>query len=67
MRKRYFTLAVRDDGRWAPQFGDYDRSVVADELNDYVDSHDYRRKDLRILTTTDAQAAIDAAVAALNK
>ena len=28
--KPYWQLFVREDGKWAPQFGDYERAVVAD-------------------------------------
>lgn len=66
MSHRYFTLLHREaDGIWAIEFGDYSRRVVQDELEDYLD-HDIRRKDLRIITTGDAQSDIEAAVAALN-
>lgn len=64
--KRYYTLAVRDDNVWSPEFGDYDRSTVQSELNDYRD-HDYRKSNLKIVQSDDSQAAIEAAIAALNK
>jgi hypothetical protein len=63
--KTYFTLAVREDGRWAPQFGDYSRSVVAEELDDYL-SRDVRRGDLKVVRSGDTQASIDAAIAELQ-
>ena len=53
---RYYTLAQRVDGNWYPQFGDYDRSVVQDELQDYRD-HDVRAKDLMIVTCDDESMA----------
>lgn len=65
MAKRYYTLAVREDGQWTAQFGDYDRETVQAELDDYVD-HDYRKRDLRIVQSNDDQASIMNAVARLN-
>lgn len=67
MSRRYHTLAVREDGRWAPQFGDYDLETVEAERDDY--RHGYqaiKARDLRIVTTGPAQADIDAAIARLN-
>lgn len=66
-RRTYYTLAVREGGVFAPQFGDYDRETVAQELEDLLDGYDApRRKDCRILKTTDRQSDIESAVAALN-
>lgn len=62
---KYYSLAVREDGKWAVQFGDYDRETVKAELGDYLD-HGTRRKDMRIITSGDTQAEITKAVAALN-
>ena len=62
----YYTLVIRDAQDplwWTPEFGDYDKSVVEDErvammANPFVKT--------RIVRTTDDQASIDAAIAALN-
>lgn len=64
--RKYYTLAVRIDGRWSPEFGDYDRECVQVELAGYLDSGAWKRKDLKIVTTDDNQAAIDAAIRKLN-
>jgi hypothetical protein len=61
----YFTLAQRIDGRWTPQFGDYDRDCVESELTDFFENG-VRRKDLRIIKSGGTQVAIDAAIAELN-
>jgi hypothetical protein len=61
----YYTLAVREDGVWGPQFGDYDRETVVDEKIDYQD-HGYSVRDLKIIRTGDTQADIDARIAAMN-
>lgn len=67
MSHRYFTLLARDEnGQWAIEFGDYNRGVVQDELEDYLD-HDYRRSNLKIVETLDDQASIYAAVARLAR
>lgn len=67
MAKRYHSLLVRDNAAspWGIHFGDYDREVVDAERDDITDG-DYRRSNTKIITTDDAQAAIDAAVSALN-
>ncbi len=66
--RSYYTLVVREPGEdssWGPQFGDYDRSVVAEELQDT--KKDWPRgSKFRILTTDGHQCSINAAVAALN-
>jgi len=62
MARKYHVLLVREDGNWSIDFGDYDKSVVKDELQDKRD-HFIKAKDLHILTVDgDTQAAIDAAV-----
>lgn len=65
MGRRYWTLLTRDDGRWSPQFGDYQRSLVESEKSDY--RGEYRLGDLQIICTGDRQCDIDAAVQRLNK
>lgn len=65
MARKYHTLAVREDGRWAPQFGDYDRETVDSEREEYRDKG-HKARDLRIITTGDTQAAINAGIANLN-
>lgn len=64
--KRYYTLAVREDGVWSPQFGDYSRATVHEEMADMLD-HDVRRKDLKVIETDDTQVSIMAAIERLNK
>lgn len=66
MSRRYFTLAVYENGRWGPQFGDYDRETVKYELEDYVDQG-HRRKHLRIIETGNKQVDVNAGIEALNK
>lgn len=67
MARKYHTLCIREDGIWAPQFGDYSREVVEQERDDHRDSaNGYKAKDMRIITSGDTQAAINAAVAKLN-
>lgn len=65
---KYYTLVTRDaDGRWSPQFGDYSRSVVKDEKEYYLESYDYKKKDVKILTTqTDHHTDITQAIKELN-
>jgi hypothetical protein len=65
MATTYYTLAVREDGVWGAQFGDYDREVVAYEKSDYRD-HGYSARDLKIIRTGDSWDEIDACIAAMN-
>jgi hypothetical protein len=64
--RKYFTLLVNDNGLWAPQFGDYDRQVVEDEMRDEYLDKGYRAKRLKIIATADDQASIDARVKEIN-
>lgn len=65
-KRTYYTLCLWEDDQWTPQFGDYSRKVVRDELEDYRYTLDYRRDQLRIVSSGDEQSDIDAAVAQLN-
>lgn len=69
MSKLYHTLLVRDhvSAPWCIHFGDYDRSVVEAEQTDLYDADEYLRKNMKIITTSAMQAAIDAAVSKLNQ
>lgn len=60
----YYTLAIREHGRWAPQFGDYERSVVAQEARDGYSQR--RASDRKIVASLPDCDAIDAAIATLN-
>jgi hypothetical protein len=65
----YYTLAICESGRWAPQFGDYDRAVVKQEAQAYrrtSDGKPIRACQRMILKSDPDNDAIDAAVAALN-
>jgi len=57
----YYTLAVKTDGVWGPQFGDYDLDVVQDECDEYSD------EEYQVIHTGDSQAAINAEIAIMNK
>lgn len=66
MARKYYMLVTRESvaDQWAPQFGDYDRECVAQEVQDSYLT--YGRANRRIICTADGQAAINAAVAKLN-
>lgn len=64
--KRYFSLLVRENGKWAPQFGDYSKSVVKSELREWRDNG-AKAGDLKIVEHDDSKAALDAAIARLNQ
>ena len=66
--RKYYTLIVKEPGEeWSPQFGDYDRGVVADEGDGMKSSAIWDRKaKMKIICTGDKQADIDAEIARLN-
>lgn len=63
---RYYTLVARDSkaDKWAPQFGDYDREVVEQEMEDQKDSETFAF--FKVISSGASQAEIDAAVSKLN-
>jgi hypothetical protein len=67
----YYTLAIREQGRWTPQFGDYDRAIVAQEEQDSYRfdpaGQPIRKLDRKIIKTDPDCDAIDAGIAALNR
>lgn len=73
MARKYHTLLIcypheniPGAGNWQIHFGDYDKEVVKQELEDEHDSGTFK-KNLKIITTGPKQADIDAAVAELNQ
>lgn len=61
----YYTLLIREDGRWTIQFGDYDRDVVEQEAEDSYG--DTRKRDRKIIRTSVRRADVEAHVAMLNE
>lgn len=59
--KKYYTLVVKRDGVWSPQFGDYDKEVVKDEEYDCYDT-----EVTKIICTEPGQEFINAKVKGLN-
>lgn len=57
--KNYYTLVTFQNGKWAPQFGDYEKNVVKDEQLEYKGKK-------QIICTDDNQKAIDLKIAELN-
>lgn len=62
--KKYYTIAIRESGQWGAQFGDCDKDVVIQEIEDSFS--DYPKADRKIICTADSQDAIEAAIAKLN-
>ncbi|WP_448955737.1 hypothetical protein [Labrys neptuniae] len=60
------TVNIFEGPQWFLEFGDYDRDAVEFEREEYRHSFGYPAKNLRIITTSDRQADIDAAIAKLN-
>ena len=63
MSQPYYTLAVRVNGKWGPEFGDYDRETVKDEMEDCENEW----CDMKVIRSGDTQKEIDAAIDYLNK
>ena len=67
----YYTLAIREQGRWTPQFGAYERADVAQEEQDSyrfdVHGKPIRKLDRKIIKTEPDCDSIDAGIAALNR
>jgi len=65
----YYTLLAYDGSpgcQWAIEFGDYDLATVKEERDIYRDSG-WEARHLKIITTTDLQADIEATVRELNE
>jgi hypothetical protein len=70
MTRKYHTLIVREDDKspWTIHFGDYDRNTVWEEKEDlHSNGLGYKKKNMKIITTTDAQADIARAVRRINE
>jgi hypothetical protein len=69
--RRYYTLAIRAEGRWTPQFGAYQRATVEQEARDaYTHDPDGRRikaSDRKIVASEPDNDAINRAIDALNR
>lgn len=68
MARKYHILVTRDDATspWYPQFGDYDKDVVKQEVIDCYRS--FKASNRRIITTENArQSTINEAIALLNR
>jgi len=67
MAKKYYTLLSKQgNDPWVIEFGDYSRSVVAQEKEDMKDSWDGHLYKFKIICTNDDQASINEAVAKLS-
>lgn len=66
LKERYFTLLVKEpQGKWSPQFGDWDKAVVAQERDDVKDDWPKGSK-FRIIETAPSQDWVNLAVKELN-
>jgi hypothetical protein len=65
VRRRYWTLAVRHDGRFFPEFGSFVRGEVIAKMSEWR-RKGVRRIDLKIIASDPDPAAISKAVEALN-
>jgi len=69
--KPYYTLAIREQGRWSPQFGDYKRAIVEQEERDNytrdADGEPILKRDRKIVRSAPDCDAIDEAIRQLNR
>jgi hypothetical protein len=65
VRRRYWTLAVRHDGRFFPEFGSFVRGEVIAKMSEWR-RKGVRRIDLKIIASDPDPAAISKAVEAMN-
>jgi hypothetical protein len=60
----YYTIIVRENHIWSPQFGDYSRKATRqEEIDSYNDIHP---RDRTIICTADDQESINDCIARLN-
>lgn len=66
-KRTYYVMAERDDATkpWAVQFGSYTRDDVVCEIGERRDAG-VKGGDIKLVTTHESQASIDAAIAKLN-
>lgn len=68
--RKYYTLFVYEleHQKWFNYFGDYDKNVVIDEMDDLYQNlyHGILKQHMRIVKTSDDQTEIDAALDKLN-
>jgi len=65
----YYTLAVYDieHNMWYAEFGDYDKSVVQDEMNDLNEGYQsILKKNMKIIKTSVEQTEINRAIDIAN-
>ncbi len=65
MARQYHSIITREDGKWSPQFGDFDKEVVKQEMEDSY-RENFKAKDRKIITTGSSQKDINDAIAKLN-
>ena len=62
--RSYHLVLVRESGKWHLENGFYNKDCAKDEIEDLRSHH--KAKDLKILTVSNTQAAIESAINALN-
>jgi hypothetical protein len=69
MTNTYYTLAIYniENNRWYAEFGDYDKSIVQDEMNDLSEGYQaILKKNMKIIKTSDNQSEINRAIDIAN-
>lgn len=64
-RKYHHLLTREDDDMWYPQFGDFDKECVRQEVEDTY-SRDYKHRDIKVVTLVGGRRALDEYLADLN-
>ena len=65
VKQRYWTLAVRHNGRFVPEIGSFVRGEVIAKMSEWR-RKGFRRSDLKIIASDPDPAAIIKAVQSLN-
>ena len=63
---KYYTLLIKQNGEWFPEFGSYSKLDVVAELTLNKREYNLTMDDTKIITTSSKQSAIDRAIKQLN-
>ena len=63
----YYTLLIKQGGKWFPEFGSYSKLDVVVELTLNKREYNLTMDDTKIITTSSKQSEIDKAIEHLNR
>lgn len=66
-KRKYYTLAIKHDGKWGPEAGAYERETMKEEMTEHK-RHGVKGHDMTIITTNGpAREEVESAIAKLNR